>query len=264
MSEDQVKGSSSVTEEVATPATTNTVEETSEASQLVDESIEPSSKESQSVDDGSYYKQELERLKKEQEALVENNTKLQKAVAKASIENRHLSKQVKTAELSEDISDEQPLEDGDEAKKAADFVDARISKLLNEQLGAFETKILAREIGKEIESKTPNPDHQKLIRWYYDNRIKHTGDLSVDIDDAAVLANRQVIQQATQKRVDNARLRSAKVESTTALAGGSSVSGGRKPLLNELPRTNADEKLLYGLLGKDRAKKVIETKLVKP
>lgn len=166
MSEDKTKVEETTEEETLEE---NEVDTEQDVDLSEDETEEENNEDSQE-DEGIDYKAEYERLTGEVAQKNERISKQDKKILK-------LKKQ-KKEEYQDDDEEEEP------------DIDTVVSQKVEEQMNAF----VEDTIDEEISKVSSNEDEQKLIRWYFNNRIVKTGwskkEIIDYVSDAKALANK--------------------------------------------------------------------------
>lgn len=118
-------------------------------------------------DDGVDYKAEYEKLQKQKEQAEYTIFQLKKE---------------KKGEKQEDKNE------GEDEKPD-------IIELIDEKMSEIESKLMADKREAAITASAKSQDEANVIKWYLDNRIKPSGNLSEDIALAKTLANRNLIEK---------------------------------------------------------------------
>ena len=114
---------------------------------------------------------------------------------------------------------------------------------LDERFGKLSSELRAEKLEALIAKSASDLEEAKLIRYHYDNSIRQSGDLVLDIENAKVLANKKRLESQVEE------MKAAAVSKETASSG----SGiGRKPTQQEesIKLTLVDEKIIEGLRQK--------------
>lgn len=141
-------------------------------------------------------------------------------------------------------------------KEEKDFnsVAPELGKIVEEKLSEAQEKVqtamVADNIEAELEKFADNQDKQALIRYHYENTVKHTGysrkDIQRDLETAAYLADRARIERNLQEIEKS-------IKSKNSQSAGGSVSGVKEAEAPELNLTAKDKALMkrHGLTEKD-------------
>lgn len=132
----------------------------------------------------SVYKQENERLAKENleksDALLVERSRRKEADEKAEAAKtaaEALAEANKNAEAAKGLSVEE------------------IDSLL-------ETKLAKREVEQRLLQTSSDPEEQKLVRFHYDNSIVKSGNVAEDLKKASAIANQHLVEKAKQEQFE--------------------------------------------------------------
>lgn len=79
----------------------------------------------------------------------------------------------------------------------------KIRAVLREELDEFKTSFMAQtraeEIKQAIQKVSSTPEEAQLIQYHYDNSIRLTGDIGVDVHRARTLANQRFVQNQLEE-----------------------------------------------------------------
>lgn len=131
-------------------------------------------------------------------------------------------------------------------------VDDKMDQLRN-YVDSAVAKSNQASLALEVRRMAGSEEEAKAILYHYENTIRNTGNVNVDLDLAYTLANKHKVQQAAQKRVDDAHRRSDRVSDMTALAGGISANNSRGESAGRSKMNEEELKAASGLLGAKRA-----------
>jgi hypothetical protein len=150
-----------MTEENNTNVDETTVEETQETNNVEEETVVETE---ETTTDNDEYAEELARLKKENE-----------------------NKDKKIANLSYKVR-EQKREEKEETQDTSNFV-------TKEDLAEHERKILGVQIDTEISKVSGSESETQLIKYHLENSVKSSGNITEDVENAKLFANKQKIFQ---------------------------------------------------------------------
>lgn len=137
-------------------------------------------------------------------------------------------------------------EDEEQSESPAIDVDS-IRSILREEVEGLRSSLAsqfrAKEISDAISKIASDGHHAALIRYHLDNSVRLTGDLNLDVENAAALANKKRVQSQLEEI-------QATLDSKGARSSGSTV--GRKPKVEAEddalpPLTDADKKVVNSL-----------------
>lgn len=92
-----------------------------------------------------------------------------------------------------------------EAEALIKKTDSETDKLTVEQIKEMvDARLMQNRFADKLDSITADPKEKELIKFHYENSIRHTGDVQADLANAVALANRHVIDEVkrnTSERV---------------------------------------------------------------
>ena len=136
---------------------------------------------------------------------------------------------------------EKPKEDEEEQSSASlvdiDSIRSAIREEVDGLKSTFASQFRAKEIGDAISKVAADAHHTALIRYHYDNSIRQSGDLELDVENAKALADKRKVQSQLEEV-------KASIESKGARSSGS-VSGRK-------PNAESDDETLPPLTPVDR------------
>jgi len=150
--------------------------------------------------------------------------KAQEELAKKTAEKENLHKAL-VSEREKNKQQAPKKQDDDEIKRAEQFVVERARKVFEPELEQLRQEMTATSRKALLSQMSSDPKEQELIEFHLDNSVTRSGDLQSDLKKAWILANAYKVEQATQKRVDDAHHRSVQANDAAALAGGYSSGG---------------------------------------
>ena len=95
-----------------------------------------------------------------------------------------------------------------------------IDRRMEERLAAFSSNFRVNEVQQAIQRRTTDPHETELVRYHFENSIRQTGDVELDVENAYVLANKQRVKSQLEE------LKASLVSKDTKSSGS---PAGRKP-----------------------------------
>ena len=137
---------------------------------------------------------------------------------------------------------EKPKEESEESEESAPNLDlesirATIREEVDELRSSLTSQFRVKEIGDAISRVAPDPSLAALVRYHYDNSIRQSGDLELDVENAFALANKA----RAQSQIEEVK---AALDSRSTRSSGS--SSGQKP------KIEPDDEVLPPLTAVDR------------
>lgn len=186
----------------------NKVEETTEETQetTVEETEEVENEEESTEGDEDIHKQELVRLKKDND-----------------------DKDKKIADLSYKVRENKREEVKEETQDTSNFV-------TKEDLAKHEQRIFQTQIDSEINNVSDSDSEKELIKYHLENSVRPSGNIKDDVESAKLLANKRKIFQ------ENIMAKREVISNQSK--GSGSNSGQKKDIKNEPKLSDADMKMI--------------------
>lgn len=163
--------------------------ETAQQDSETSESKEKSKEEGEHIDYKSLYEEESAKRKKAE-----------------SIIQRH----------SEKKRDEEEEEEGDENRSSIDPEEVR--NIIREEITPIVSELRRDKIDEAIKKVAVDSSHAQLIRYHYDNSVRQTGDMELDIENSVALADKRRTKQQVEEL--KATLASKDMRSSSASQSG--------------------------------------------
>ena len=134
---------------------------------------------------------------------------------------------------------EKPKEEEDTFVETPD-----VRTIVKEELEDFKhtisSQLRTREIGEAIQKTSTDAHEAALIRWHYDNSIRPSGDLELDVENARALANKRRVQNQFEEM--KASIISKETVGTGSGAGRrvETPKEGQLPTLTDADRQNLE------------------------
>lgn len=119
----------------------------------------------------------------------------------------------------------------------ADLIRSVIREEVDELKSSLTSQFRTKEIDTAISKVATDAHHAALVRYHYDNSIRQTGDMELDVENASALANKRKVQSTLEEV-------KASIESKETRSFGSTA--GRKP------KVEADDESLPLLTAVDK------------
>lgn len=148
-------------------------------------------------------------------------------------------------------------EAGDEELSSAvdpDAIRTVIREELDERFSTLSSQLRGKEVTEAIANVATNPKLAALVKYHFDNSIRQTGDLELDVENALALANKRKVQSQLEEL--KASVISKETRSSGSQTGRRQSSEGEA----ELPSlTEVDRKMVNDL----RARYVLSNEAIR-
>ena len=120
-----------------------------------------------------------------------------------------------------------------------------VRNVIREELDAFKSTISSQLRGKEISDAlarfSSNPQETELIRYHYENSIRQTGDVELDMENAKALANKRKVQtQLEEMKASIASKENRSPGSPTGQKVSQEPDDDTLPSMTDVDRKNVD------------------------
>lgn len=140
-----------------------------------------------------------------------------------------------------------PKDEDGSAVETSSFDPETIRSVIREEVDGLRSSLASqfreKETSDAISKRSSDAHEAALIRYHYDNSIRQTGDLELDIENASALANKKRVQSTIEE------LKASNVSKETRSQGsGAGRKPNTEPSEETLPTlTPADQKILTSL-----------------